>query len=137
MVLAKTWILDKVPDGVPSEDNFKLVNEELPTPNDGEFIVEAEWLSVDPYMRYMIRDMKIGAIVTGSQVARVIESKNAEYPVGTRLVGQLGWRSHTLLPLKKADGTTADDLFSNFAPLLPEIEGLPHSTALGVLGMPG
>ncbi|XP_047738275.1 prostaglandin reductase 1-like [Hyalella azteca] len=125
MVLAKTWMLDKMPNGVPYEENFKLVTEELPSPNDGELIVQAEWLSVDPYM-----------LIPGRQVARVIESKNLEYPVGSRVLGDFGWRSHTLLPLKKADGTTADDVY-NFAHLLPEIEGLPHSTALGVLGRPG
>jgi hypothetical protein len=35
MALAKAWILDKMPSGVPSEENFKLVTEELLYPNDG------------------------------------------------------------------------------------------------------
>lgn len=80
-------------------------------------MVEALFLSVDPYMRpYSARLLQEGtSTMIGSQVAkyknlvayfrnlqlinknnsvsnfRVIATKNGEYPLGTRLVGYWGW----------------------------------------------
>ncbi|HSL14200.1 MAG TPA: hypothetical protein VK882_08105 [Nitrososphaeraceae archaeon] len=44
--------LTEYPDGLPTENNFKLVQVEIPEPtNEGEFFVRNIWMSVDPYMR--------------------------------------------------------------------------------------
>ena len=59
------------------------------------------------------------------------KSNNAEYPVGTVVVANLGWRTHTVVNevLKKS-------LPSGLFKLDPSLPVSP-STALGVLGMPG
>ncbi len=36
---------------MPTEDNFELVETEMPQAGPGEFLVQNLWLSVDPYMR--------------------------------------------------------------------------------------
>lgn len=62
---------------------------------------------------------------------RIIETKNPKYPVGKHVVGEFGWRSHTI-----NDGKDLKNGFPG-AWLIPDPEGLPLSLSLGVLGMPG
>ncbi|KAF2367760.1 Alcohol dehydrogenase C-terminal [Trinorchestia longiramus] len=135
MVTAKVWVVDKKINAFPELDNFKLITETLPTCGDGEFIVEAEWLTVDPYLRLMMDDLQLGTSPEAGQVARVTESRNERYPVGSRVVAYLGWRTHTLLNDDIMDSNTSAELLNR--KLFPEVEGLPLSAALGVLGMPG
>ncbi|MEZ6078009.1 MAG: NADP-dependent oxidoreductase [Pirellulaceae bacterium] len=89
------------PQGVPSVENFELVETELPPFNEGEFLVQNEWLSVDPYMRGRMRGGKsyvepfeLGAPMEGGCVGRVIESKNPKYSVGDYVLGNQGWRKY-------------------------------------------
>lgn len=127
MVRAKTWILAKHFDGFPKDSDFELKVEELPAPRDGEVLLEALFLSVDPYMRPFSKfRMNEGDVMIGSQVAKVIQSKNPAFPVGSHVVGRCGWRSHTV-----CDG-------KDLVPIMP---GWPQdvslSLALGAIGMPG
>ena len=61
-------------------------------------------------------------------MAKIVESKNAEYSVGDYITGTFGWRSHTV-------ANPADQKASvrKVNPALSQ----PKSTAVGVLGMPG
>ncbi|KAK7910330.1 hypothetical protein WMY93_015014 [Mugilogobius chulae] len=101
MVQAKAWILTKHFDGFPKDSDFELKQEELSEPKDGEVILEAVFLSVDPYMRPFSQfRMKEGDVMIGTQVAKVIQSKNPAFPVGSHVVSRSGWRTHSL-----SDGT--------------------------------
>lgn len=62
-------------------------------------------------------------------IFRVIESKNKDFPVGATIYGLFGWRTHTLV---KPETFSKSNLF-----VLPDFGGLPHSLAIGYLGMPG
>jgi prostaglandin reductase 1 len=125
MVKARKYVFRKQFDGFPKESDLELVEEELPPVKDGEFLAEAIYLSVDPYMRAYAPRLSLGTTFIGSQVAKVVESKNPKYPVGKHVVGEFGWRTHTI-----SDGK--DGIFPVLNP-----EGLPLSLSLGVLGMPG
>ncbi|ROT74916.1 protaglandin reductase 1 [Penaeus vannamei] len=132
MVTAKVWKLAKRPDGEPKRGDFECVEEQLICGN-GDVITEAEFLSVDPYMRYKVRQIPLNSTVVGTQIARVIESKNPDWPVGTYVVSPSGWRTHTRLTEKDFK---ADNFFQK--PMkLPEMGDLPKSLGLGILGMPG
>ncbi|KAJ8925534.1 hypothetical protein NQ315_009373 [Exocentrus adspersus] len=130
MVKAKVFVLEKQFEGLPKEGDLRLVEEELPPIKNGEFLVEALYLSVDPYMRAYIPLNKFGEPVIGSQVGKIIESKNPKYPVGQHVVGYFGWRTHTI-----SNGTST--IFDSKPSLVPKFGDLPLSLALGVLGMPG
>ena len=39
------------PDGMPADDDFRLVSRSVPVLGEGEVLVKNLWLSVDPYMR--------------------------------------------------------------------------------------
>lgn len=126
MVRAKSWTLRKHFEGFPKTSDFELKEVELPKLKDGDVLFESVFLSVDPYMRpYSRRLMKEGDIMIGSQVARVVESKNPTYPVGTYVVANSGWTTHFI-----SDGKDLQ--------LLPSWpEKIPRSLALGTIGMPG
>uniref|UniRef100_A0A671UH11 Prostaglandin reductase 1 n=1 Tax=Sparus aurata TaxID=8175 RepID=A0A671UH11_SPAAU len=127
MVQAKTWILVKHFDGFPKDSDFELKVEELPEPKDGEVLLEAVFLSVDPYMRPFSRvRMKEGDVMIGTQVAKVLQSKNPAFPVGSHVIGRGGWRTHTV-----SDG-------ADLTPIMPDWpQDLSLSLALGTIGMPG
>lgn len=134
MVKAKKFIVVKHFSGEPKPTDLKLVEEELAPIKDGEFLVEAEYLSVDPYMRPYVLQFPLGITMIGSQVAKIIESKNSNYPVGKRIVGHFGWRTHTVVN----PNTFSELQLTGPKPyLLPDMGDLSPSLALGALGMPG
>ena len=96
-----------------------------------EILAEAEWLSVDPYMRpYMsMYGYPLGTTMIGGQVAKILESKNSSFPKDAYIFGQFGWRTHTIV-----DPSTIVDQKPY---VLPNLGKLPRSLALGYLGMPG
>ncbi|KYN03267.1 PREDICTED: prostaglandin reductase 1-like [Cyphomyrmex costatus] len=132
MVKAKKYVLINYFVNQPKPTDLKLVEEELPPLQDEEYLVEAEYFSVDPYMRLYVLNFPLGTTMIGGQVAKIIESKNPTFPVGKRIVGYLGWRTHTII------SPNIDNSFAQQKPyLLPDIGDLPSSLSLGVLGMPG
>ncbi|CAG9836166.1 unnamed protein product [Diabrotica balteata] len=120
MVKGKRFVLNKVFEGFPKEHDLKVEEYELPSLKDG-----AVYLSVDPYMRAYISEMSvIGNTMMGTQVAKILESKNDKFPPGRYVVGTFGWQTHTI---------SSDERLR----LVPDLGGLPPSLCLGVLGMPG
>ncbi|XP_029913276.1 prostaglandin reductase 1-like [Myripristis murdjan] len=127
MVVAQVWTLKQHFVGFPKPSDFELKDEQLPEPKHGEVLLEAVFLSVDPYMRpYSRMTMKEGDVMIGAQVSKVIQSHNPSFPVGSHVVAMCGWRSHYV-----CDGT-------GLTPLLPDWpQDIPLSLALGIIGMPG
>lgn len=127
MVVARKFLLAKHFVGAPNLEDFKIVEEELPDLKDGEFLAEAVYLSVDPYMRAYCYRMIEGTPMVGNQVAKIIESKSDEFPVGKYIAAQFDWQTHTI--------SSADGVGNPY--ILPDLEDLPLSYGLGVLGSPG
>ncbi len=118
------------PDGKPTLDNFRTVEVDLPDLDDGQVLVRNTIMSVDPYMRGRMNDVKsyvppfqIDQPLDGGAVATVIESRVEQLPVGTTVTHGLGWREHAILAGDAVRPLTAG--------------GVPDSAYLGVLGMPG
>ncbi|HAH48999.1 MAG TPA: NADP-dependent oxidoreductase, partial [Planctomycetaceae bacterium] len=53
---SRQFQLTGYPEGLPTLDHFELVETELKSPGENEFLVQNEWLSVDPYMRGRMRE---------------------------------------------------------------------------------
>jgi prostaglandin reductase 1 len=70
MVQAKKFIYASAFKGEPKLSDFKLVEEELPALKDGEILIEAQYWSVDPYMRPYMSRYPIGSQMIGGQVAK-------------------------------------------------------------------
>ena len=128
--MMKRIALAERPKGVPTDKNFRLEEIAMPDPQDAEVLVEIKYMSLDPYMRGRMDDVKsyakpvnVGDTMEGGAVGQVIASKSDKFAVGDFVFGQLGWASHGCAHetmLRKLDPTMA-----------------PITTALGVLGMPG
>ncbi|XP_059513621.1 prostaglandin reductase 1 [Myotis daubentonii] len=126
MVRAKSWTLKKHFEGNPTNSNFEMKTVELPPLKNGEVLLEALFLTVDPYMRLAAKQLKEGDTMMGQQVARVVESKNSAFPTGTVVLASSGWTSHSI-----SDGKDLEKM--------PEAwpSTLPLSLMLGTLGMTG
>jgi NADPH-dependent curcumin reductase CurA len=123
-------VLASRPTGEPVAENFRLERRPMPIPADGELLVQARYLSLDPYMRGRMNDaqsyakpVEIGEPMEGETVAEVIKSRHPDYQPGDLIQARTGWRTHAAISghgLRRVDPSLA-----------------PITTALGVLGMPG
>jgi NADPH-dependent curcumin reductase CurA len=120
------------PAGMPTENDFQLVRVEVPDLRDGEFLVRNLWMSVDPYMRGRMREIKsyispfqIGKPLEGGCVGQIIKSNNNKFTVGDYVLGNLGWREYWISDGSGSDVTRIDP---NMAPI---------QWYLGILGLTG
>lgn len=128
-VLFASW-----PEGMPDLDkDFAMDEVDLPELEEGQVLIKVLYLSVDPYMRGRMRDVKsyappfaIGQPLYGGGVGEVVESRSPSYAVGAIVSGFLLWQDYVVW------SPSSGELFT-----LPAAFGLSYSTALGVLGMPG
>jgi NADPH-dependent curcumin reductase CurA len=118
------------PHGEPKNSDFELAEVEVPDPGEGQVLVRNTYMSVDPYMRGRMNDVKsyvppfqLGKALDGGAVGEVVASNAEGLAVGDVVAHQLGWREHAVL-----DGRHVRKV---------EADGVPESAFLGVLGMPG
>ena len=123
-------VLASRPQGAPTADNFRLETVELPQLADGQVLVRNVVMSVDPYMRGRMNDVKsyvapfeIDAPLDGGAVGEVIASRSDDVAVGQHVLHGLGWREHAVLPAKSVRVVDTD--------------AAPASSYLGVLGLTG
>jgi len=118
------------PTGWVSTDNFSSTEEEVGAPADGEVLVRNIFMSVDPYMRGRMNDVKsyippfqVGEVLQAGVVGQVVESRYDGIAEGDHVMGMLGWENYSI-----SDGRLLRKIPSTGAPL---------SYHLGILGMPG
>eukprot|EP00094_Tigriopus_californicus_P007808 TCALIF_07520-PA protein Name:"Similar to PTGR1 Prostaglandin reductase 1 (Homo sapiens)" AED:0.13 eAED:0.13 QI:0/0.75/0.55/1/0.87/0.88/9/0/834 len=116
-----------------SMEDFEIVSEELGDLEDGDIITETEFISVDPYQRPYSRTLTPPTTMMGSQVAKVIESKDPNFPVGSRVVSHTGWVERAKINPSKLAGARGLSGLTK----APEIGSLSPSLLLGACGMPG
>jgi len=122
-------VLASRPVGAPVVDNFRLETSPIPVPAEGQVLLRALYLSLDPYMRGRMSEAKsyappvaLGEVMVGGTVSRVVTSRHPDFPEGTLVLSYTGWQDYAL-----SSGTG-----------LVKLDGLEQSSlALGVLGMPG
>ena len=103
--MARAWHLMSRPEGLPTADNFALKAVELPALGDGMVRVANRWLSVDPYMRGRMNDVKcyvppfaLDAPMDGGAVGEVVESRDPSFKPGDTVLHMAGWRDEAVLP---------------------------------------
>ena len=127
---SREWRLVSRPEGMPSMENFELGTVELAEPGPGEVQVRNDWMSVDPYMRGRMRDVKsyvppfvLGEAMQGGAVGTVVQSNNPGYAVGETVISMFGWREAFNAPaglpaaalMKVPPGVLAPELFLGVA----------------------
>ncbi|MGK5520094.1 NADP-dependent oxidoreductase [Micromonospora sp. URMC 107] len=95
------------PEGWPTAENFRLVETEVPTPGPGQVVVRNRYVSVDPYMRGRMNDVKsyvppfaLDAPLDGGAVGEVVASEAEGVRPGDTVLHGLGWREYALLDAK-------------------------------------
>ena len=126
------FLLNKRPKGMPEDDCWVLDTETITDLNHNEILIQSEYLSIDPYMRGKMNDglsytppLKIGEVMVGESVGRVVESKSNKFKIGDLVTVHQGWQ--TLIRTKDSDPS----IFK-----VPESK-LQSSVFLGAVGMPG
>lgn len=118
------------PEGTPSNEDFAFIEKEIGSPGEGEVLVKTLYLSVDPYMRGRMRDVKsyvapfkLDEAISGGVLAEVIESNSELLKKGDIVNGTLDWAQYSIVKaekVQKVDPTIA-----------------PITTRLGILGLTG
>lgn len=118
--------------GAPKLDDFELDVTARPTPKEGQFIVRHIYNSVDPGTRSRLSGgdsyaaaLPLGTPIDGFSVGCVEDSRNADFPDGTKVYCAGGWRTHTV---QNGRG---------FIGKIPQDIDLPLSLWIGILGVPG
>ena len=126
----RAWHLTARPQGWPTPADFALREEPVAAPADGQILVRNIHLSVDPYMRGRMNDVKsyvppfqLDEPMDGGAVGVVLASRAEDFAPGDHVVHGLGWREFATLDARHATKVSA--------------EAAPLSSYLGVLGMTG
>src|SRR5207253_8602636 len=114
----------------PRPSDFEIAESPIPKAGAGEILCRTIYLSLDPYMRGRMNEVRsyapsvaIGQAMVGGTVSEVIDSQHPGFARGDLVAGYDGWQAHAI-----SKGAGVRKLDPKQAPI---------STALGVLGMPG
>lgn len=134
MVENSQIVMRKIPQGLPTVDDFETIKIDIPELDIGQTLLKTRWLTLDPYMRssFMNDPNNEGKPIIGGTVSEVIESRSQRWNPGDLVVGYYGWQEYAI-------GSDSDVQWNN--PDMPnekwdETLG-PASTSLGILGMTG
>lgn len=132
--LNRRFLLVERPEGrAVKESDFKLETAPIPAPEEGQVLLRARYLSLDPYMRGRMSaarsyalPVELGAVMTGEVVAEIVESRAPGLAPGDLVLAHAGWQEYAALPAKAVERVER-----------AQLGDLPASYLLGVLGMPG
>ncbi len=118
------------PEQKITEDIFEITTQDIPQPKDGDFLIKMTHLSLDPAMRgwvsadeeSYIPPVALGDTMRASGIGEVVDSKNDNFSVGTRVMGLLGLTEYAL-----SDGNGVN-------PIPKEV---PADAILSVIALPG
>src|ERR1700755_2655093 len=102
--MAKAWHLKSRPQGMPTIDNLGLREGDVPSLGEGMIRVRNSWLSVDPYMRGRMNDVKsyvppfqLDQPMDGGAVGEVVESQADGFAPGDFVLHMGGWRDEAVV----------------------------------------
>lgn len=117
------------PEGMPTLDDFKVIEEQLGELPPEHVLVKVDTLSVDAFIRTMLDDrdsfhgvIPIGGPVVALGVGQVMESNSDQLAVGDWVNGPMMAQSHAQLPAAMLQKISPAD-------------NIPPRTYLGVLGL--
>jgi NADPH:quinone reductase len=123
-------ILRSRPTGRAGAQNFEMTEAPALILGEGELLVKAKYISVDPYMRGRMSEARsyippfaVGMAIEGGVVGEVTESRHPGFLAGDAVVGPMKWQE-----FQTVNGGEVTKLDKYNAPL---------SYYLGILGMPG
>jgi NADPH-dependent curcumin reductase CurA len=123
-------VLASRPRGQVVPENFRLESAPVAELAEGQLLVRNDWLSLDPYMRGRMDDVRsyvapqaLDEVMGGGTAGEVIASRHPGFAVGDKVVGRLGWQHYAV-----TDGAGLNKV---------DASRIPLSAYLGCVGMPG
>src|SRR5881409_1053887 len=102
-LLNRQVLLRSRPRGEPKVSDFELVESPVPSPGEGEILCRTIYLSLDPYMRGRMNDVRsyapsvaIGQPMVGGTVSEVIASEHPGFARGDLVAGYDGWQAYAV-----------------------------------------
>ena len=127
----RQFLLAARPVGKIKESDLAAHQGEIPSPEDGEVLVQVQYISLDPSMRGQMQAavaysaaLQIGDVMRARGVGRVVESRNPDFPEGALVSGTFGMQEFAI-------GNAKVDRFRRFA------DDLDAKLVLGALGGTG
>tara|TARA_A100001037_G_scaffold76055_1_gene68202 strand:- start:15784 stop:16791 length:1008 start_codon:yes stop_codon:yes gene_type:complete len=127
----RQFLLAARPVGKIKESDLAAHQGEIPSPEDGEVLVQVQYISLDPSMRGQMQAavaysaaLQIGDVMRARGVGRVVESRNPGFPEGALVSGTFGMQEFAI-------GNAKVDRFRRFA------DDLDAKLVLGALGGTG
>lgn len=124
------WRLAARPVGLPKPSDWEYVEEPAAEPDDGQFQVELEYVSLDPAMRGWMNEARsyvppvgIGEVMRAGAIGRVTKSRHPDFQAGDLVSGMFGVQRYAV-----SDGRAVRPVDTSLA---------PAPVHLGVLGMTG
>ena len=118
------------PVDMPKASDWSIVDEPKPVAGEGEFVVQVNYLSIDPAMRTWMNagrsyvpPVEIGEVMRALGVGHVVESRHPGFSIGDDVSGIFGVQRYAL-----SDGAEVNKLDTTLA---------PATTYLGALGISG
>jgi len=113
------------PEGMPTEEEFAVVETDVPDPGDGQVLVENLYLSVDPAMRPRLSvGYELNQAMAGGAIGRVLESNAPGLAEGDLVTNGFGFRERFVADARRVN-KVADE------------PGLPLTVHMHALGGPG
>ena len=119
------------PEGIPEAKNFEIVDAPVPALAEGQVLVRNIYLTAEPAMRGWVSSVgnysepvPLGGVMRSPAVGRVEESRHPDFRPGEFVTGWFGWQAYAVVD-------------SSAVQRKVPANGLPISTALGVLGLNG
>jgi hypothetical protein len=119
------------PVELPKSSDWTIVEEPKPVAADGEFVVEVEYLSIDPAMRTWMNagrsyvpPVEVGEVMRALGAGRVVESRHSGFAVGDQVSGIFGVQRFAV-----SDGAGVNQIDTTLAP------ATVHLGALGISGL--
>jgi NADPH-dependent curcumin reductase len=118
------------PVDLPKAADWSIADEPKPAAGEGQFVVQVDYLSIDPAMRTWMNAgrsyvpaVEIGEVMRALGVGRVVESRHPGFSVGDDVSGVFGVQRYVL-----SNGAEVNKLDTTLA---------PATTYLGALGISG
>lgn len=129
-MINKQLVLKNRPKGHADENTWDLLEKEMPTPKEGEILIETHYISLDPAMRGWLNNSRsyiepvaIDAVMRAGSIGKVIESKNPKFKVDDTVTGWGGVQQYYT-----TDGSQHYKVDTTHVAM---------PTYIGTLGMPG
>ena len=123
-------LINELPSGKLSEDNYKLSDAPMPVAESGQVVVKTRAFAITAGARAGLQGSAsyagaptTGIVMNGTGIGEVVESQSEDVPVGSMVLGSTGWQAYAALA---AESVT----------LIPsERESIQYLGPLGVNGL--